>query len=105
MGQAWTLAVAVAVAAAAPAALAADPQVAMTQAGCTGCHAKTHKVVGPAFHAIAVKYQGQDVADRLFAKVRSGGQGNWGKIPMPANGPDAISDADLKAVIRTILKS
>jgi cytochrome c len=105
MKNVWTVAVAALLATATHAALAADPQAIMEKAGCTGCHAPTYKVVGPAFHAIAVKYKGQNVTDTLAAKVRAGGQGNWGRIPMPANGPDTISDADLKAVIAQILKS
>ena len=40
----------------------------------------------------------------LIAKVRNGGSGNWGQIPMPPHGPDKISDADLKAAIEWILK-
>jgi cytochrome c len=52
---------------------------------CTGCHAVDAKIVGPAFRAIARKYAGRaDAADYLANKIRSGGQGVWGTIPMPA---------------------
>ena len=54
---------------------------------------------------MAAKYKGQkDAEAALIAKVRNGGSGNWGQIPMPPHGPDKISDADLKAAIEWILK-
>ncbi len=84
---------------------AATPDEAMGKAGCVACHAKDKKLVGPAFKDIAAKYKGQDVVAKLSDKVRKGGSGVWGPIPMPPNGADKISDADLKAVIESILKS
>ncbi|MDE2402543.1 MAG: cytochrome C [Burkholderiales bacterium] len=87
------------------AAQAATPDEAMTKAGCVACHAKDKKIVGPAFKDIAAKYKGQDVMAKLTEKVRKGGSGVWGPIPMAPNGPDKISDADLKAVLESILKS
>lgn len=94
---------AMALALAAPAAQA-DPEAAMTKAGCTACHTKDKKLVGPAFQAIAAKYKGQDAADTLVQKVRSGGKGVFGPIPMSPNGPDKIGDADLRAAVEWILK-
>ena len=79
---------------------------AMNKAGCMACHAKDKKLVGPAFKDVAAKYKGQgDAVAKLTEKVRKGGAGVWGPIPMPANGPDKIGDADLKLVIESILKS
>ena len=79
---------------------------AMNKAGCMACHAKDKKLVGPAFKDVAAKYKGQgDAVAKLTEKVRKGGAGVWGPIPMPANGPDKISDADLKLAIEAILKS
>jgi cytochrome c len=79
---------------------------ALNKAGCMACHAKDKKLVGPAFKDVAAKYKGQgDAVAKLTEKVRKGGAGVWGPIPMPANGPDKISDADLKLVIESILKS
>ena len=79
---------------------------AMTKAGCMACHAKDKKLVGPAFKDVAAKYKGQgDAVAKLTDKGRKGGAGNWGPIPMSPNGPDKISDADLKMVIESILKS
>ena len=92
-----TLIVAALAAAVAAPAWAATPEEAMTKAGCTACHTKDKKIVGPSFKEIAAKYKGQDAAATLMQKVRSGGKGSFGPIPMSPNGPDKINDADLKA--------
>jgi cytochrome c len=88
------------------AAWAAGPEDAMTKAGCFACHQKDKKLVGPAYKDVAAKYKGQaDAVSKLMAKVRKGGSGNWGPVPMSPNPPDKIGDADLKAAIEWILKS
>jgi cytochrome c len=69
--------------------------------GCTACHAVDHKVVGPAFKDVAAKYRGQDVEARLAEKVRNGGAGVWGQIPMTPN--PQVPDPDLHAVVKWIL--
>lgn len=74
------------------------------KARCVACHAVDKKMVGPAYRDVAAKYKGQpDAAAKLFAKVREGGAGVWGEIPMTPNDPDRISDADLKAVVAWVL--
>ena len=83
----------------------ADGEAALTKSGCMACHAKDKKLVGPSFKDIAAKYKGQDVAAKLFDKVRKGGSGVFGPIPMSPNGPDKIADQDLKDGIAVILKS
>ena len=76
-----------------------------TSKNCMACHAVDKKMVGPAYKDVAAKYKGQgDAVAVLSAKVRHGGTGTWGQIPMPPNGTDKISDADLKAAIEWILK-
>ena len=77
----------------------------MNKAGCMACHTKDKKLVGPAFKDIAAKYKGQDVVARLVDKVRKGGAGSFGPIPMAPNGPDKISDDELKAAVELILRS
>jgi cytochrome c len=77
----------------------------MTKAGCMACHTKDKKLVGPAFKDIATKYKGQDVTAKLGEKVRKGGSGVFGPVPMAPNGPDKISDDDLKQAIEFILKT
>jgi len=89
--------------AAAPA-RADGPEDAMNKAGCMACHTKDKKLVGPAFKDIAAKYKGQDVVAKLMDKVRKGGSGVYGPIPMAPNPPEKINDADLKAAVEFILK-
>lgn len=83
----------------------ANPEAAMSKAGCMACHTKDKKLVGPAFKDIAAKYKGQDAVAKLMDKVRKGGSGVYGPIPMSPNGPDKINDADLKEAVEFILKS
>ena len=72
------------------------------QNACMGCHAVDRKLVGPAYKDVAAKYKGDAGAEaKLIKKVREGGMGNWGQIPMPAN--PKIADADLKTVIDWVL--
>ena len=82
----------------------AAPEDAMNKAGCMACHAKDKKMVGPSFQQIAAKYKGQDAKAALIKKVREGGKGVFGPIPMAPNPPDKISDADLGAAVDWILK-
>ena len=84
---------------------AAGPEDAMNKAGCVACHAKDKKLVGPSFQEIAAKYKGQDVTTKLMDKVRKGGSGVFGPVPMAPNPPDKINDADLKSAIEFILKT
>ncbi len=69
---------------------------------CMACHGLTNKVVGPGYNEIQARYKDQaDAADRLFAKVKAGGQGVWGSVPMPPNGH--VKDEDIKVLVRWIL--
>jgi len=70
---------------------------------CIACHAIDKKLVGPPYKDVAKKYKGQkDVVAKLSAKVKKGGQGVWGQIPMPPN--PAVPDADIKKMVEDILK-
>jgi cytochrome c len=97
--------VAAAVALIAGGAWAAGPDDAMTKAGCMACHAKDKKMVGPSFQDIAARYKGQDATAKLMDKVRKGGSGTFGPVPMAPNPPDKINDADLKSAVEFILKT
>ena len=66
------------------------------------CHQVDKKSVGPAYKDIAAKYKGQNVAAKLQEKVRKGGQGVWGSVPMPPN--PAVPEGDLKQLVAWILK-
>ena len=82
----------------------ASPEAIAQKAGCLACHTKDKKLVGPAYKDVAAKYKGQaGIADKLAEKVRKGGTGVWGPIPMPPNAADKISDADLKSVVAWVL--
>ncbi|MBK9134705.1 MAG: c-type cytochrome [Betaproteobacteria bacterium] len=90
---------------AAPSFAQANIEATMTKALCLTCHAKDKKLVGPSYKDVAAKYKGKaDAVAMLSAKVRKGGQGVWGPVPMPPTGADKISDADLKAAIEWVLK-
>lgn len=68
----------------------------------TACHAVDKKVVGPAYFDVALKYKGDAAAPaKLAAKVKAGGQGVWGQIPMTPN--PQVTDADMKVMIAYIL--
>ena len=69
--------------------------------GCTACHAVDHKVVGPAFKDVAAKYKGQDVEAKLAEKVKNGGAGVWGQVPMTPN--PQVPDEDLHALVKWVL--
>jgi cytochrome c len=69
---------------------------------CMGCHAVDRKLVGPSFQQIAAKYKGDAQAPaKLALKVKNGGSGVWGAIPMPAH--PAMSDADIRTVVDWVL--
>lgn len=68
---------------------------------CFGCHSVANKMVGPAFKEVAAKYKGdKKAAATLAAKVKAGGVGAWGQIPMP---PNNVSDAESKQLVNWIL--
>jgi len=77
---------------------------AMKKAGCMACHAQDKKLVGPSYNDVAAKYKGQDATAKVMDKVRNGGKGVFGPIPMPPNPVTKINDADLKAAVESILK-
>jgi cytochrome c len=82
-------------------AAAVTPEEMPAKYGCTACHAVDHKVVGPAFKDVAAKYRGKDVEAQLVEKVKNGGSGVWGQVPMPPN--PQVPDPDLHAVVKWIL--
>ena len=69
---------------------------------CVACHAEAQKKVGPAYKDIAKKYAGSaDAADYLAKKIRSGGAGVWGAMPMPPH--PQITEADARAMATYVL--
>ena len=66
---------------------------------CTACHGVDKKVVGPGFNEVAKKHSGK--VDYLVGKIKSGGSGVWGPVPMP---PQNLPEADAKAIAAWIAK-
>ncbi len=96
----------IALAAAVAALVAAAPALAddalAKKHNCLTCHQLDKKSVGPSYQDIAKKYKGQNVAAKMEEKVKKGGQGVWGPVPMPPNA--AVPDADIKKLVEWILK-
>ena len=102
-----TAAAALALAASAPSMASADTfaalQPVLSKNTCLACHAMDRKMVGPSFADIAAKYKGRaDAATYLAGKIKSGGVGTWGQIPMPAQA--SISADETKRVAEWIAK-
>ena len=69
---------------------------------CTACHDVDKKIVGPAFKEVAAKYRNDKTAEaKLVKKVKEGGVGVWGQVPMPPN--STVSDADVKTLVKWVL--
>jgi len=70
--------------------------------GCLACHTVDKKLIGPSYKDIADKYRNDKGAEaNLTKKVKEGGKGVWGDIPMPPNGH--VKDADIKTLVTWIL--
>jgi len=73
------------------------------KSGCLACHSVDKKVLGPSFKDVAAKYKGDKGAEaKLVAKVKAGGSGVWGPMPMPANSPQ-VKDEDIKTIVQWVL--
>ena len=74
----------------------------MKKSNCHACHAVDKKVIGPSYKDVAAKYKKDKNAEAVLAdKVKKGGQGVWGNVPMPPN--PQISDTDIKTLVRWVL--
>lgn len=97
---ATTVAVAGTSAAATPAPSGSKAAIALLgKHSCTACHGVDRKIVGPGFNEIAKKHAGQ--VDYLTEKIKKGGVGVWGPVPMP---PQSLPDADAKLIAEWISK-
>ena len=77
------------------------------KSGCLACHSVEKKIVGPAWKDVGMKYKGDAGAkDRLIAKVKKGGKGNWtevtGGAPMPPYSP-RVSDENIEKLVTFVL--
>lgn len=81
---------------------AADPAELAKKYACLACHAVDKKLVGPSYKEVAAKYKGDKKAEAmLIEKVKKGGMGVWGPIPMPPNA--AVKDEDVKTLVKWVL--
>ena len=70
--------------------------------GCVACHGLSNKIVGPAFAEIEARYRDKaDMAAYLASKIRKGGYGVWGNVPMPPQGH--VTDEDVDALVKWIM--
>ena len=69
---------------------------------CLACHQIDKKLVGPSYKDIAKKYKGQKVQAKLEQKVKKGGSGVWGPVPMPPNA--AVPEKDIHELVEWILR-
>jgi cytochrome c len=84
-------------------AYAGDAKELAQKSGCLACHSVDKKVLGPSYKDVAAKYKGDKGAEaKLVAKVKAGGSGTWGPMPMPANSPQ-VKDEDIKSIVQWIL--
>jgi cytochrome c len=83
---------------------ASDPvQKLLNAHACAGCHTVDERTVGPSFKEVAAKYAADSAAaEKLAAKIRRGGAGVWGQVPMPPN--PSLSDAELNSVVAWVLQ-
>ena len=68
---------------------------------CTACHRNEGKLVGPGLADVARRHGGRsDALDYLAGKIRAGGSGVWGDVPMP---PQSLPEPDARRIARWIL--
>jgi cytochrome c len=78
-----------------------DPQDLFKSNTCSACHAQSTKIVGPSLDSIKSKYASQaNAIDALVLKVKNGGVGVWGQIPMPAN---TLPEEDIRRIVTWVL--
>ena len=69
---------------------------------CLACHAVDKKLVGPAYKDVAAKHKGQaDALAKVSARIKSGGSGMYGPVPMPAQ-PN-LKDEEVRVLAAWIL--
>ena len=69
---------------------------------CIACHGMDNKIVGPSFRDIANKYKDRpDAVNYLSGRIKAGGQGVWGNIPMP---PQALSETESARLAQWLVK-
>jgi cytochrome c len=81
----------------------ANPELAKAK-NCTACHAVDRKMIGPAYREVAARYASdKDAVAKLTKKVREGGAGAWGPVPMPPN--PQVNEAEAEALVKWVLSA
>lgn len=79
---------------------AADEALAKAK-NCLTCHNAAVKIVGPSYKDVAAKYKGDaGAAAKLAAKIKAGGKGVWGEVPMP---PNNVTDEEAMKLAKWVL--
>ncbi len=85
-----------------PAEMIKQGQTLVDQSDCKTCHHPTNKIIGPAHNDVAKKYEFTKANVTYLAdKIKSGGSGVWGEIPMTPH-PD-LSQADAEKMAMYVL--
>jgi S-disulfanyl-L-cysteine oxidoreductase SoxD len=81
---------------------ASDVMPTLQKYACIACHGMDTKLVGPSFKDIVAK-QGKrtDAQAYLASKIKNGGQGVYGQIPMPAQ---SLSEADAAKIAQWLVQ-
>lgn len=81
---------------------AAAAKALAAKSACLACHAVDRKMVGPSYKDVAAKHKGQaDAVAKVAARIKSGGSGMYGPVPMPAQ-PN-LKDDELKLLAEWVL--
>jgi len=81
---------------------AAAAKALASKSACLACHAVDRKMVGPSYKDVAAKHKGQaDAVAKVAARIKSGGSGMYGPVPMPAQ-PNLKGD-ELKLLAEWVL--
>ena len=81
---------------------AAAAKALASKSACMACHAVDKKLVGPAFKDVAAKHKGQaDALEKVAARIKSGGSGLYGPVPMPPQA--SLKDDELKLLAGWVL--
>ncbi len=79
-----------------------DGEAAAKASDCFSCHQVTRKVVGPSYVEVAKKYKGKaGAAAYLVKKIKTGGSGVWGAVPMSAH--PQLADAEIEKIVKWVL--
>lgn len=77
-----------------------DGKALIAGSDCLACHQEKTKLVGPSYADVAKKYKEKDI-EHLAKKIKDGGSGVWGEIPMAPH--PTLSMDDCEAMVKYIL--